>query len=42
MSSVMSLMALQNGNSTNNGIKIKDFVEFGDDPLSLNAFLSTN
>ncbi|MEI8008258.1 MAG: hypothetical protein WCI00_02175 [bacterium] len=42
MSSVTSLIALKNPGYESNGVKIKDFSDFGSDVLSLNAFLSTN
>ncbi|MCX6824236.1 MAG: efflux RND transporter permease subunit [candidate division SR1 bacterium] len=42
MSSVTSLVALKNAGYESNGVKIKDFSDFGSDVLSLNAFLSTN
>ena len=42
MSSVTSLVALMNAGYESNGVKIKDFSDFGSDVLSLNAFLSTD
>ena len=42
MSSVTSLVALKNAGYESNGVKIKDFSDFGSDVLSLNAFLSSN
>ncbi len=42
MSSVTDLIALKNIGYESNGVKIKDFSDFGSDVLSLNAFLSTN
>ena len=41
-SSVTDLIALKNSDYESNGIKIKDFSDFGSDTLSLNAFLSTD
>jgi multidrug efflux pump subunit AcrB len=41
-SSVSTLIALKNSDYESNGIKIKDFSDFGSDTLSLNAFLSTD
>ncbi|MCX6822994.1 MAG: efflux RND transporter permease subunit [candidate division SR1 bacterium] len=41
-SSVMSLIALKNSDYESNGVKIKDFSDFGSDTLSLKAFLSTD
>lgn len=42
LSSVTSLVALKNAGYESNGVKIKDFSDFGSDTLSLNAFLSTD
>jgi len=42
MSSVTSLVALKNAGYESNGVKIKDFSDFGSEVLSLNAFLSTD
>ncbi len=42
MSSVSSLIALKNAGYESNGVKIKEFSDFGSDTLSLNAFLSTD
>lgn len=41
MSAILAMVAVQNSNYEPNGIKIKDFSEFGDDSLSLVAFLQT-
>lgn len=42
MSSVTNLVALKNSDYESNGVKIKEFSDFGSDTLSLNAFLSTD
>jgi multidrug efflux pump subunit AcrB len=42
MSSVSSLLALKNTSYESNGVKIKEFSDFGSDALSVNAFLSTD
>lgn len=42
MSSITSLVALKNAGYESNGVKIKEFSDFGSDTLSLNAFLSTD
>lgn len=42
MSSITSLVALKNAGYESNGVKIKEFSDFGSDVLSLNAFLSTD
>ncbi|MFA7718156.1 MAG: efflux RND transporter permease subunit, partial [Candidatus Absconditabacterales bacterium] len=42
LSTVTSLVALKNDGYESNGVKIKDFSDFGSDELSLNAFLSTD
>ena len=41
MSAILAMVAVQNSDYEPNGIKIKDFSEFGDDSLSLVAFLQT-
>ena len=38
----MPLIALKNTDYESNGVKIKDFSDFGSDALSMNAFLSTD
>ena len=42
LSSVTSLLALKNASYESNGVKIKEFSDFGSDALSVNAFLSTD
>lgn len=42
MSSITSLLALKNAGYESNGVKIKEFSDFGSDTLSLNAFLFTD
>lgn len=42
MSVVSNLIALKNSDYESNGIKIKEFSDFGPEALSLNAFLSTD
>jgi multidrug efflux pump subunit AcrB len=41
MSAILAMVSVQNSNYEPNGIKIKDFNDFGDDPLPLVAFLQT-
>lgn len=41
MSAILAMVSVQNSDYEPNGIKIKDFSEFGDDSLSLIAFLQT-
>ncbi len=41
-SSISSLLALKNASYESNGVKIKEFSDFGSDALSVNAFLFTD
>lgn len=41
MSAILAMVSVQNSTYEPNGIKIKDFNDFGDDPLPLVAFLQT-
>lgn len=41
MSAILAMISVQNSDYEPNGVKIKDFSEFGDDALSLVAFLQT-
>jgi len=41
MSAILAMVSVQNSDYEPNGVKIKDFSEFGDDSLPLIAFLQT-